>query len=672
MGRYPHTDRWFESDEDRAAVEQAMRRTDCWDLRDRLVQTLSGGERQRVLLAACLAQPPRLLLLDEPSTYLDVDQQLQCFSLLREESRARRRVPGGDARPESRADVRTRLIVLAQRASCARRAGRGGRARRRIGCGLFSPRLTLSTTAVGQAVGRVPVTSKSPAHADRWVWRLRGGVLRRCVAAAVRRSVPLDLARVRARAGAGLVDPRSTAAVADAARALRRRRALARRQPVSVDAARCAGDAVHARRLDRRIARRRHRDLARLAADRRHAGDLGRGARRRRHRARARGRRALCGSGASRRSAFCSPASRSTASVGAHPRHPRSGRPDQSFSISRWLIGSLDSVDYPTLAAFAAVVALSRRRRHAPGAAVESAGRGSVVGRDARRRRRSRSTLSGYVAGSLLAAATVALTGPIGFVGLVVPHLIRTRVGADDRVLMPCAFLRGGVLLADVRRDRPRRPRAGGGSGRRDHGIHRRTVSRLAAAAEVGALMTRAPALRRRHVVERRQELDGDGDLRVAARARRLRRAVQGAEHVEQLVSLPRRRRDRPRAGGAGRGVRARAGAGDEPDPAEAERQRHEPGRRQRPRVEDAVRARVLRARRRAASRTCSTRTRISSRRFDVVVIEGAGSVTELNLREHDLVNLGLVTRDPRAVAARRRHRARRRVRVGRRHGRTC
>ena len=57
-------------------------------------------------------------------------------------------------------------------------------------------------------------------------------------------------------------------------------------------------------------------------------------------------------------------------------------------------------------------------------------------------------TLSGYGAGSLLTAVTVALTGPIGFVGLVVPHLIRTRIGADHRVLMPCAFLGGGVLLA--------------------------------------------------------------------------------------------------------------------------------------------------------------------------------------------------------------------------------
>ncbi len=85
MGRYPHTDRWFETDADRAAVERAMRRTACWDLRDRLISTLSGGERQRVLLAACFAQEPQIWLLDEPATYLDIDQQIHCFATIREE-----------------------------------------------------------------------------------------------------------------------------------------------------------------------------------------------------------------------------------------------------------------------------------------------------------------------------------------------------------------------------------------------------------------------------------------------------------------------------------------------------------------------------------------------------------------------------------------------------------
>jgi iron complex transport system permease protein len=119
----------------------------------------------------------------------------------------------------------------------------------------------------------------------------------------------------------------------------------------------------------------------------------------------------------------------------------------KSFSISRWLIGSLDSIDYPTLAIFVAAVTLAsagvmRQAKAWNLMAVDpswAATRGARV---------AQLTWRGYGAGSLLTAATVALTGPIGFVGLVVPHLVRTRIGADHRVLMPCAFLGGGILLA--------------------------------------------------------------------------------------------------------------------------------------------------------------------------------------------------------------------------------
>lgn len=119
----------------------------------------------------------------------------------------------------------------------------------------------------------------------------------------------------------------------------------------------------------------------------------------------------------------------------------------QSFSISRWLIGSVDSTDYPTLAIFVAVVTAAatvvmRQARQWNLMSVDpvwAATRGANV---------TRLTLIGYGAGSLLTAATVALVGPIGFVGLIVPHVVRTRIGADHRVLMPCAFLAGGVLLA--------------------------------------------------------------------------------------------------------------------------------------------------------------------------------------------------------------------------------
>lgn len=86
MGRYPHATAWSESAHDREAAEHAMRRCGCLEFKDRRLSTLSGGERQRVLLAACLAQEPRLLLLDEPATFLDVEQQLQCFRMLREEA----------------------------------------------------------------------------------------------------------------------------------------------------------------------------------------------------------------------------------------------------------------------------------------------------------------------------------------------------------------------------------------------------------------------------------------------------------------------------------------------------------------------------------------------------------------------------------------------------------
>jgi iron complex transport system permease protein len=119
----------------------------------------------------------------------------------------------------------------------------------------------------------------------------------------------------------------------------------------------------------------------------------------------------------------------------------------QSFAISRWLIGSLDAIEYSTLAIYVAVVSTTsaiviRQARQWNLLAVGeawAATRGAHV---------TQSLVAGYVAGSVLAAVTVALTGPIGFIGLVVPHLLRARVGGDDRIVMPCAFLLGGVLLA--------------------------------------------------------------------------------------------------------------------------------------------------------------------------------------------------------------------------------
>jgi iron complex transport system ATP-binding protein len=149
MGRYPHTDRWFESEDDRLAVARAMRRTGCWELRDRSMQTLSGGERQRVLLAACFAQAPHVLLLDEPSTHLDIDQQLHCFSLLRDESER------GAACLVVTHDLNlalayaTRIIVIAE-GRVALDVAVEDAARTTDWLTLFSPRLTLSTTPAGR------------------------------------------------------------------------------------------------------------------------------------------------------------------------------------------------------------------------------------------------------------------------------------------------------------------------------------------------------------------------------------------------------------------------------------------------------------------------------------------------------------------------------------------
>ncbi len=84
MGRAPHAAGLLESPHDRQAVHDAMHSTDTLHLRERDFRSLSGGEQQRVILAAALAQSPEALLLDEPTTYLDLRHQVSLYRILRD------------------------------------------------------------------------------------------------------------------------------------------------------------------------------------------------------------------------------------------------------------------------------------------------------------------------------------------------------------------------------------------------------------------------------------------------------------------------------------------------------------------------------------------------------------------------------------------------------------
>jgi iron complex transport system ATP-binding protein len=90
MGRFPHrhSSRWdygfgWESREDSAVAQQAMTTMDVVHLAERSIMDLSGGERQRTVIARALTQTPKVLLLDEPTAFLDLQHQLDICSVLR-------------------------------------------------------------------------------------------------------------------------------------------------------------------------------------------------------------------------------------------------------------------------------------------------------------------------------------------------------------------------------------------------------------------------------------------------------------------------------------------------------------------------------------------------------------------------------------------------------------
>lgn len=87
MGRYAHrSESLFQGERaaDRDIVEDALRHTGMWELRDRPVTRLSGGQLQRVFLARTFAQEPQIILLDEPANHLDLRCQAELLENLRE------------------------------------------------------------------------------------------------------------------------------------------------------------------------------------------------------------------------------------------------------------------------------------------------------------------------------------------------------------------------------------------------------------------------------------------------------------------------------------------------------------------------------------------------------------------------------------------------------------
>ncbi len=243
MGRYAFADRWFESFEDHACADDAMRRMNCIQFRERLYSTLSG-EQQRVLLAACVAQCPRLMLFDEPppiSTYISSCSAIQ-------------RSPGWRGKARSASQSRT---ITIWRSRTARR---------------FSFSTKASSPPIYRAVKPAQIANGCRGCHPACVWRKFRKESRGCCIDDVAHLIAIRLGlgiggRIPACRGAASVgrqrsdqygarlreaptrlsDLHRVAPLSHFAGPACERSALAHRKPVSSDAARFARDAIHAR-----------------------------------------------------------------------------------------------------------------------------------------------------------------------------------------------------------------------------------------------------------------------------------------------------------------------------------------------------------------------------------------------------------------------------------------
>ena len=88
MGRHPHKGRFQREDaNDYHIVHEALGMTNTLHLKDRIITEVSGGERQRVIIAKAIAQNPSIILLDEPTSHLDINHQIEILNLLRKLNR---------------------------------------------------------------------------------------------------------------------------------------------------------------------------------------------------------------------------------------------------------------------------------------------------------------------------------------------------------------------------------------------------------------------------------------------------------------------------------------------------------------------------------------------------------------------------------------------------------